>query len=97
MSGVAHQMPRIGGTFSKPGQLVIKKFCLQKFALPLRTGEIPAICTKRSSGSSVHSRTSFTLRHFLASVEKAQPPIVEIPVDNNRRKIRSLDVVGLSA
>uniref|UniRef100_UPI003A901363 hypothetical protein n=1 Tax=Celeribacter sp. TaxID=1890673 RepID=UPI003A901363 len=95
MSGVAHQMPRIGGTFSKPGQLVIQKFCLQKFALPLRTGEIPAICTKRSSGVSVHSRTLFTLRHFLASVEKAQLPIVEIPVDNNHRKIRSLDVVGV--
>ncbi|NDW33815.1 hypothetical protein [Salipiger sp. PrR007] len=85
------------GQVSKPGRLVKHNQWLQFIALPLSTGEIPAFVTKMSAGSSVHSRTSFTLRHFLASVEKAHPQIAKIPVDNNRRKIRSLDVVGLAA
>ncbi|NDW34623.1 hypothetical protein [Salipiger sp. PrR007] len=86
MSVLATKSPGMG-QMSKPGRLVKHNQWFQFNALPLSTGEIPAFVTKISAGASVHSRTSFTLRHFLASVESAHPPIVEISVENYLRKL----------
>lgn len=96
MSVITDQKPRNGEVNSKPGQLVIQNHCLQISALPLDTGKIPAFCTKRSMGASVHSRTTGTLRQLVSAIHKTHPPVAEIYEDSNLRKAEPQLVVGVA-
>ncbi|WP_353474815.1 hypothetical protein PVT71_14700 [Salipiger sp. H15] len=65
------------GKMSKPGRLVMKRYCLQESALPLGSGKIPVFWLRGSSDSLVHSRTDVTLHRVSPHVETIQPKVVE--------------------